>query len=74
MEFLAKIDVLHRFRLPSIDYCFGKNPDGLPTIDDLLQLNEIQSRLSRREFGKKDLTSIANAVVLLVLAENHRKQ
>lgn len=56
-----------------MDYNFSKNLDGLPTIKDILRLNEIRSRRYKTKFNKKDLALISNAVMLLVLAEDHRK-
>lgn len=64
----------YKIDMPAIDYRFSKNDDGLPTINDLLQLKDIYSRLNKdHKFNKKDLTSISNAVILLVLAEDYRK-
>lgn len=72
-EVLKKIKLCQKYQLPSIDYYFSKNMDELPTVDDLLQLTEIRTRLNNPSLGAKDLSTIANAVILLCLAEDHRK-
>lgn len=61
------------FQLPKID--INKNPDRLPSVSDLVQLNEIKLRLSLgTPLQNKHRITIARAVVGLCLIHDYNKQ